>query len=65
MIVELCDLCGNQVSENNKTEIIIKDCKGLYIDEYGHPWSCKRKLKGVICDDCLQLLKEKRGNHAG
>lgn len=62
MLIEVCDLCGNQVSSTNKTEIIIKDNKGLHVDEYGHPWPCKRRFKGVICDDCLQFLKEK--NHA-
>ena len=64
MKIEICDLCNKPVSTHNKTKVIIKDCKGLEFDEFGRAWPCKRKFEGVICDECLQLLKEKRGNHA-
>ena len=58
MIVELCDLCKkNKVNESNKTEVIIKDCKGVEISAYGFPMPAKRKFKAVICDDCLNKLR--------
>jgi hypothetical protein len=57
MTVELCDLCQKRVGILDKTEVVIKDHKGLHIDEWGHAWPDKRKFKAVICDDCLKLLK--------
>ena len=60
MTVELCDLCSERVNDWNKTEVIIKDHKGLSFDEWGNAWPCKRKFKGVICDDCLKFLKARR-----
>lgn len=59
MVIELCDLCGDRVYELNKTEVIIKDYKGVDFD-FCMVFPAKRKFKGVICDDCLRLLKEKK-----
>ena len=59
MIIEICDLCGSTVDEDNKTEVIVKDHKGRVIDEFG-VWRTKRRYRAVICDDCLKVLREKR-----
>lgn len=55
MIVEVCDLCKKPVKDLYKTQVIIKDYKGCEI-EYGFAFPAKRRFKGVICDDCLELL---------
>lgn len=57
MIIEVCDLCKKEVEESNKTEVIIKDYKGVWIDGMGYPQPAKRKYKAVICDDCLNKLR--------
>lgn len=58
MNIEVCDICHQPVNDYNKTEVIIKDHKGFAIDfEYGFTYSTHRKFKGVICDDCLDLLR--------
>lgn len=51
MQIEVCDLCERRVNNLNSTKVIIKDCK----------FPTSRKFKGVICDNCLKLLKE--GNY--
>lgn len=61
MIVEVCDLCEKKVSETNKTIVTIEDCKGVTFD-FGGPFPNKRKFKGVICDECLNILKGKKIN---
>lgn len=58
MKVELCNLCERRVSDLNSTKVIIEDYKGISFD-FGEVFPNKRKFKGVICDDCLNLLKEK------
>lgn len=58
MLVELCDLCKkNEVNEDNKTTVIIKDYKGVWFDGMGYPQPAKRKFKAVICDECLNKLR--------
>lgn len=57
MIIEVCNLCKNEICNYNKTEVIIKDYKGLEFDGCGYPQRGKRKFKGVICDDCLNKLR--------
>ena len=52
MIVEVCDLCEKQVIETNKTVVTIEECKFL----------TKRKFRGIICNDCLNILKGKKLN---
>ena len=58
MKIEICDLCEKKLGELNRTEVIIKDYKGMTF-EYGVAHQVKRKFKGTICDDCLTLLREK------
>jgi hypothetical protein len=58
MYIEVCDLCKKRVDEDNKTEIIIKDHKGITF-KLGFPHSTNRKFKGVICNNCLNLLRTK------
>ena len=58
MKVELCNLCEKRVDEFNSTKVIIKDYKGFTFD-LGAVFPDKRKFEGVICDDCLNLLREK------
>lgn len=58
MKIEVCDLCNARVHDLNKTEVTITDHKGMTID-FGRAFPAKRKFKGVICDDCLNLLKAK------
>ena len=60
MTIEVCDLCNERVYGLNKTEIIIKDNKGLSFDDYGCAWPSKRKYKAIICDDCLHMLKKNK-----
>ena len=57
MLIEVCDLCGKEVKELNKTEVIIKDHKGVEMGCYGFPMPAKRKYKAVICDNCLKAIK--------
>ena len=61
MMIEVCDLCKKPVDEFNKTAVIIKDYKGVEYLPYGE-FPKKRKIKGVICDDCLDKLRGNRGN---
>lgn len=56
MKVEICDLCYERVSEVTKTTVVIEDFKG-YDFEFGHAFPAKRKFKGVICDKCLNRLR--------
>ena len=58
MKVELCDFCEKRVNGLNSTKVIIQDYNGITFD-IGGAFPCKRKFKGVICDDCLKLLKDK------
>ena len=58
MKVELCDLCEKRVNDFNCTKVIIKDYNGITFD-IGGVFPSKRKFEGIICDDCLKLLKEK------
>lgn len=60
MRIEVCDLCHSRVYEGKKTEVIIKDCKSITIDSYGISCS-KRRFRGVICDECLKLLRDNAG----
>lgn len=58
MMIEVCDLCKKPVNDLNKTEVIIKDYKGL---RYGlGVYPDKRKIKGVICDNCLDKLRDNK-----
>lgn len=57
MFIEVCDLCRKEINENNKTEVIIKDYKGVWVDGMGYRQPAKRKCKAVICDNCLDKLK--------
>lgn len=57
MKVELCDLCKKEVTKLNSTRIIIKDYKGIDFS-LGIAFPRKRKFKGVICEDCLNLLEK-------
>lgn len=57
MKVELCDLCEKRVDELNSTKVIIKDYKGITCD-YNTAFPSKQEFEGVICDDCLNLLRE-------
>lgn len=59
MMIEVCNLCKKPVNDLNKTEVIIKDYKGMEYCSYGNYIGKKRKIKGVICDNCLDKL---RGN---
>lgn len=58
MKIEVCDLCEKKLGELNRTEVIIKDYKGMTF-ENRTAFQEKRKFKAVICDDCLSLLREK------
>lgn len=58
MKVEICDLCKKVVNELDYTKVIIKDYKGITFD-FGMAFPDKRKFEGVICDDCLSLLRKK------
>lgn len=58
MKVELCNLCEKRVNELNSTRVIIKDYKGITFD-FDVALPDKRKFEGVICDDCLNLLRKK------
>ena len=57
MLIEVCNLCKREVSSLCKTDVIIKDHKGLEFDICGYALPAKRRFKGVICDDCLNLLR--------
>lgn len=57
MKIEICDLCEKRVDELNSTKVIIKDYKGITFD-FGMAFPDKRKFEGVICDDCLDLLRK-------
>lgn len=57
MIIEVCDLCKKPVYDLDKTEVIVKDYKGSTF-EFGFVFPAKRRFKGVICDDCLELLRD-------
>ena len=58
MKIEVCDLCEKKLGELNRTEVIIKDYKGMtFMCRTALPE--KRKFKAVICDNCLNLLREK------
>ena len=59
MKIEVCDLCGRKVDEYNRTKVIIKDYNGRMYDGT-NAFLAKRKFSGVICDDCLELLKERK-----
>lgn len=59
MRIEVCDLCGSEVNEFSSTKVTIKDYKGITFD-LGTVFPSKRKFSGVICDDCLELLKERK-----
>ena len=59
MKIEVCDLCGKEVNECNSTKVIIKDYNGGHFD-FGTAFPVKRRFTGVICDDCLKLLKERK-----
>ena len=56
MTIELCDLCNKRVRDLNKTVVTIEDRRGI---DFEFLFPAKRKFKGVICDECLRLLKEK------
>lgn len=58
MKIEICNLCEKRVDELNSTKVIIKDYKGIDFD-FGMAFPDKRKFEGVICDDCLDLLRNK------
>lgn len=58
MKIEICNLCEKRVDELNSTKVIIKDYKGIDFD-FGMAFPDKRKFEGVICDDCLSLLRNK------
>lgn len=58
MKIEVCNLCEKRVDELNSTKVIIKDYKGITFD-FGMAFPDKRKCEGVICDDRLDLLREK------
>lgn len=63
MMIEVCDLCKKPVNDLNKTEVIIKDYKGMEYCSYGDyvgPIRKKRKIKGVICDNCLDKLRDNK-----
>lgn len=62
MTIELCDLCNKCVHDFNKTVVTIEDHKGVDFDFW---LPAKRKFKGVICDECLRLLKEKAKKNEG
>lgn len=57
MIIEVCDLCKNEVHGIDKIEVIIKDHKGLEFDMFGYAFPAKRRYKAVICEDCLERLR--------
>jgi hypothetical protein len=57
MKIEICNLCEKRVDELNSTKVIIKDYKGIDFD-FGMAFPDKRKFEGVICDDCLSLLRK-------
>ena len=59
MKIEVCDLCEKRVDELNSTKVIIKDYKGIAFD-FGMAFPDKRKFEGVICDDCLNLLRKRQ-----
>ena len=59
MKIEVCDLCGREVDEYNRTKVIIKEYKGTRYDGIS-VYPVKRKISGVICNDCLELLKERK-----
>lgn len=56
MKVEICDLCYERVSALNKTTVTIEDYKGISFELNG-VFPDKRKFKGVICDKCLNRLR--------
>lgn len=58
MKIEICDLCGKKIDEYKHTKVIIKERNGKKYDVFGI--LVERKFKGVICDDCLKLLKDKK-----
>ena len=57
MKIEICNLCEKRVDELNSTKVIIKDYKCIDFD-FGMAFPDKRKFEGVICDDCLSLLRK-------
>lgn len=58
MKIEVCDLCGRRVNNLNSTNVIIKDYKGVKRGVFGTLFPTSRKFRGVICDGCLELLRE-------
>ena len=63
MKIKVCDLCHIPVNDLNKTEVIIKDYKGVSFGPFGvGTYPEKRKMKGVICDDCLNKLRGIQSN---
>ena len=59
MKIEICNLCEKRVDKLNSTKVIIKDYKGITFD-FDMAFPDKRKFKGVICDDCLSLLRRRQ-----
>jgi hypothetical protein len=57
MLIEVCDICKRPVNTINKTEVIIQDFKGMTFELDG-VFPAKRKFKGVICNKCLDLLRD-------
>ena len=61
MKIEVCDLCYKRVYDLTKTEVLIKDHKGISFSEFG-AFPSKRTFRGVICDECLGLLRGEKEN---
>lgn len=55
MIKKCCDICQQEVSEINSTEITLKDYNGMTFDNAWFPE--KRKWKGIICEKCLKEFR--------
>lgn len=54
-----CDLCDKDMSkEENATTVTWEDNEGVEFDYCGI-FRRPRKLKAVICDDCLKVLRKK------
>lgn len=55
-VIEICDICEKQVSEENGITITASDMNGYKIIGY-EPIRCKRKFDIRICDRCIDNIK--------
>lgn len=56
-VIEICDVCGKQVSEQNGITLKCSDMNGLGFIGI-EPTREKRNYKVRICDRCIENIKD-------